>query len=234
MRMNFSLPACLTLSGPRAVRPAALAAILLAALALAGCPDTTSRAQAVYMLLDTSGTYRQELDKAQAIVHWLLATLQPGDSLAVGRIDTASFSEKDLLAKVTFDSRPSTANDQKRAFLNTLRAAVSGLSGSQYTDITGGILQAAEFLDETRAGRKTILVFSDMQEELKPGFVRDFSLDLAGIRVVALNVTKLRGDQIDPRKYQQRIGEWRARVEQGGGSFMMVNDLERLERIFEE
>ena len=111
---------------------------------------------------------------------------------------------------------------------------MSGLSGSQYTDITGGILQAAEFLDETRAGRKTILVFSDMQEELKPGYVRDFSLDLAGIRVVALNVTKLRGDQIDPRKYQQRIGEWRDRVEQGGGSFMIVNDLERLERIFEE
>lgn len=220
--------------GPRTVRLAALAATLLAVAALAGCPDTTSRAQAVYMLLDTSGTYRQELDKAQAIIHWLLATLQPGDSLAVGRIDTASFSEKDLLAKVAFDSRPSTVNDQKRAFLNVLRTAVSDLNGSPYTDITGGILQAAEFLDETGAGRKTILIFSDMQEELKPGYVRDFSLNLAGIRVVALNVTKLRGDQIDPRKYQQRIEEWRARVEQGGGSFLVVNDLERLERIFGE
>lgn len=224
----------LTRLGPKGIRLTAVAATLLAVAALAGCPDTTSRAQAVYMLLDTSGTYRQELDKAQAIIHWLLATLQPGDSLAVGRIDTASFSEKDLLAKVTFDSRPSTVNDQKRAFLNVLRTAISDLNGSPYTDITGGILQAAEFLEETNAGRKTILVFSDMQEEIKPGYVRDFSLGLAGIRVVALNVTKLRGDQIDPRKYQQRIEEWRARVEQGGGSFLVVNDLERLERIFED
>ncbi|EMG37070.1 von Willebrand factor type A domain containing protein [Desulfocurvibacter africanus PCS] len=220
--------------GLRPIRLAILAASLLAAVALTGCPDTTSHAQAIYMLLDTSGTYQQELDKAQAIVHWLLARLQPGDSLAVGRIDTASFSEKDLLAKVTFDSRPSTANDQKRAFLSTLRAAVVNLNGSPYTDITGGILQAAEFIDETGAGRKTILVFSDMQEELKPGYKRDFPMNLAGISVVALNVTKLRNDQIDPRKYQQRLEEWRARVEQGGGSFLVVNDLERLERIFGE
>ncbi|MFO7596081.1 MAG: VWA domain-containing protein, partial [Desulfocurvibacter africanus] len=66
------------------------------------------------------------------------------------------------------------------------------------------------------------------------GYKRDFPMNLAGISVVALNVTKLRNDQIDPRKYQQRLEEWRARVEQGGGSFLVVNDLERLERIFGE
>lgn len=207
--------------------------LLLAILALTGCPDTTSHARAVYMLLDTSGTYRQELEKAQAIASWLLAALQPGDSLAVGRIDTASFSEKDILAKVTFESKPSTANGQKRAFLETLKRAQARAGGSPYTDITGGLLQAAEYLRETGAGQRTILVFSDMEEDLKPGYVRDFPLDLSGIRVVALNVTKLRGDQIDPRRYGQRLEEWRRRVEQGGGSFQVINDLERLERILE-
>lgn len=214
-------------------RLAALMAALVALSVMVGCPDSTSRARGVYMLLDTSGTYRQELDKAQAIVNWLLATLQPGDSLAVGRIDTASFSEKDIVAKATFDGRPSVANAQKRAFQESLREFVENAGGSPYTDITGGVLQAAEHLNEAGAGQKTILVFSDMEEDLKPGHVRDFPLDLSGIRVVALNVTKLRGDQIDPRRYQQRLEEWRGRVERGGGVFQVVNDLERLERILE-
>ena len=82
--------------------------ILAACLALwSGCADTTSHSRAVFMLLDTSGTYTAELQKAQAIINYLLATLQPGDSLAVARIDTGSFSERDIIAKASFDDRPS-------------------------------------------------------------------------------------------------------------------------------
>ena len=43
-------------------------------------------------------------------------TLQPGDSLVVARIDSGSFSEKDIVCKMTFDGRPSVANQQKRRF----------------------------------------------------------------------------------------------------------------------
>jgi len=63
----------------------------LAALA-AGCADPRSHSQAVYMLVDTSGTYAEEVNKAQLIVNYLLGTLQPGDSLAVGRVKSRSFS----------------------------------------------------------------------------------------------------------------------------------------------
>ena len=69
---------------------------------------------------------------------------------------------------------------------------VKTVKGAAYTDITGGILQAAEFLYETGAGRKVVLVFSDMEEELAEGYVRDIPLQLQGIEIVALNVTKLR------------------------------------------
>jgi len=34
--------------------------------------------------------------------------------MAMGRIDTGSFSEKDIVAKVTFDGRPSVANEVDR------------------------------------------------------------------------------------------------------------------------
>src|SRR5210317_277127 len=88
----------------------------LLALGLAACSEPQSNARAVYLLLDTSGTYTAEMDKAQKIINYLLGTLDAGDSIAIARIDSGSFSEKDIIARVTFDDRPSTANQQKRAF----------------------------------------------------------------------------------------------------------------------
>ena len=202
-------------------------------LLVVGCSDTTSHSKSVYMLLDTSGTYTQELDKAASIINYLLGTLQPGDSLAVARIDTGSFSEKDIVQKTTFDGRPSVSNQQKREFKANIDKFVKEVKGAPYTDITGGLLQAAEFLYETGSGRKIILVFSDMEEELAKGYVRDIPLQLEGIEVVALNVTKLRGDIMDPRKYMGRLEDWKKKVEQGQGKWRVINDLERLERILE-
>ncbi|RMG60891.1 MAG: VWA domain-containing protein [Deltaproteobacteria bacterium] len=203
-------------------------------LFLWGCADTSGHRTAVYMLLDTSGTYRLELEKAEAIVKYLLGTLNPGDSLAVARIDSGSFSEKDIIEKVTFDSRPSYANQQKRLFLTRFQEFLSSVKGSSHTDITGGILQAAEFLNETGAGRKYILIFSDLEEDLQKGQIRDIPLQLKGIRVVALNVTKLRTDNIDPRKYMGRLATWEKRVLKGGGAWKVVNDLDRLDRILSD
>jgi hypothetical protein len=90
-----------------------------------------------------------------------------------------------------------------------------------------------EFLNESGAGRKYILIFSDLKEELVKGHVRNFPIQVDGCNVVALNVTKLRSDNVDPRDYYKRVEDWRSRVEAGGGTWRVVNDLERLENIFE-
>jgi hypothetical protein len=217
------------------IRRKFLASCVVAALAAstAGCADPRNQSQAVYMLVDTSGSYAQEANKAQLIISYLLGTLQPGDSLAVARVKSRSFSEKDIVAKVTFDTRPSQANAQKRAFRDKTGAFLDTVKGSVYTDITGGMLQGAEFLNETGAGRKTILIFSDMQEELDKVTIRDFPISLKDIRVVAVNVTKLNTDNIDPRKYIGRLDAWEKRVKGAGASeWRVINDLERLESIF--
>lgn len=210
-------------------------AILIAVLAIDACADKKSHARAVYMLVDTSGTYTQELGRAQALTGYILGTLNPGDSFAVARVKSRSFSEKDILAKVTFEKDPIQANAQKRAFRDKLADFTSGTKkGSAYTDITGGLIQAAEFLNETGAGRKTILIFSDMQEELDYKTARDFPINLKGIRIVALNVTKLTTDNIDPRRYLNRMEWWEKRVLTAGAEdWRMVNDLEHPERIFD-
>ncbi|MGB7540526.1 MAG: VWA domain-containing protein, partial [Burkholderiales bacterium] len=104
---------------------------------------------------------------------------------------------------------------------------------SAYTDITGGLLQGAEYLNETGAGKKTILIFSDMQEELDQATVRSFPIGLQNIRVIAVNVTKLNTDNIDPRRYLGRLDAWQKRVEAAGASeWRVINDLEHLDSIF--
>jgi hypothetical protein len=206
--------------------------ILFSLLMIINCSKIGDHSKGVYMLMDTSGTYAEELRKAQSIINYLLGTLQPGDTLAVGRIDTGSFSEKDIIAKVTFDNRPSVANNQKRAFQKKIDEFVSNIKGSKYTDISGGVLQAIEFLNEVGSGEKYILIFSDLQEELAKGHVRDVPFQLAGFNLVALNVTKLRDDIRDPKNYMNRVEEWRKKTEDGGGNWLVVNDLERLDHIF--
>lgn len=205
---------------------------LLFAFGLAGCSEPGSNTRGVYMLIDTSGTYTRELKKAQQIINAILSSLEPGDSFAVARIDTASFSERDIIAKMTFNDRPSKANQQKREFRKLIDTFVKNAKPAGYTDITGGILQALEYLNEKNPGVRTILVFSDLKEDLKKGYIRDIPLEMNGTNVVALNVTKLHSDNIDPREYMARLLSWQGRIEEGGGSWRVINDLDRLERLF--
>jgi hypothetical protein len=207
-------------------------------LLIVACGPETNHNQAVYMLIDTSGTYAKETSKAQLVVNYLLGSLNPGDALAVGRVKSRSFSEKDIVAKVSLGKDPLAANAQKRAFSEQIAdfaKTTKDAKGSRYTDITGGILLAAEFLNESQAGRKTIVIFSDMQEELDYKTLRDFPIRLDGIRVVALNVTKLDTDNVDPRRYIDRLEWWERRARTAGASdWKVVNDMEHLDRIFKK
>lgn len=211
-------------------------AVLGAFLLIVACGPTTNRNQAVYVLVDTSGTYAGEIGKAQGVVNYLLGTLNPGDALAVGRVKSRSFSEKNIVARVSLAKDPLAANRQKKTFSEQIAEftrTTTGAKGSRYTDITGGIIQAAEYLNETQAGRKTIVIFSDMQEELDYKTVRDIPIKLDGIQVVALNVSKLETDNVDPRRYLDRLQWWEKRTRTAGASdWKVVNDMEHLDRIF--
>ncbi|UCD69365.1 MAG: VWA domain-containing protein [Betaproteobacteria bacterium] len=209
--------------------------VVLAGLT-AACGNEQNYLHSVYMLVDTSGTYAEQVGKAKNVVNYLLGTLQPGDSLAVARVKSRSFTERDIVAKVSLNSDPLQVNSQKRAFAEKInkfaKSAQSG-KGSRYTDISGGIIQAAEFLRETGAGRKTIIIFSDMQEELDYKTVRDFPIKLDGIRIIALNVTKLDTDNMDPRRYLSRLEWWEERALAAGATeWKVVNDMEHLDRMF--
>src|SRR5205823_5140593 len=160
------------LAGGAAVRTRALL-LAAAATALASCGASAPHNTGVYLLVDTSGSYNRQLNKAEQIVLYALSRLQPLDSIAVARIDAGSFSEKNIIAKASFDDRPSSTNRQKRAFATRVESFVGESRPAAFTDITGGILQAIEFLNEKHTGRKEILIFSDMKEDLAKGYVRN-------------------------------------------------------------
>ena len=210
-----------------------LLTVICSCIVLMACSQSApvARNKGVYLLLDTSGTYRAELGKAEDVILYTLSRLDPADSFAVARIDTGSFSEKDIIAKTTFDERPSKANAQKRAFAQKVHEFIARENAAKYTDITGGLLQAVEFLNEKGTGRKTILIFSDLEQDLEQGYQRNIDVPFEGFEVVALNVVKLRQDNYDPRQYLERLEQWKGKVEKTGGSWRVVNDLDRLDTM---
>ena len=109
---------------------------------------------------------------------------------------------------------------------------VKKVKPASFTDISGGVLQAIEFLNEKNPGKKTILIFSDMKEDLEKGYVRDLQFKLNGFEVIALNVTKLASDNRDPNQYLARLEQWQKRIEAGGGSWRITNDMDQLEDVF--
>lgn len=200
-------------------------------LSCSNAEDSKDYARGVYLLLDTSGTYTEELNQAKQVINYILATLEPGDTFAVARIDSGSFSEKDIVAKVVLDPRPSHSNRQKREFATTVNSFVKSVKSSDYTDISGGLLQGIEYLNEAKVGNKTIMIYSDLKEELPKGFVRDFDLELDGFTIKALNVTKLRADNQNPQIYLDRVGNWQKKISLGGGVWEVINDLDKPEAI---
>ena len=44
-------------------------------------------------------------------------------------------------------------------------------------------------------------------------------------------LTELRTDNVDPREYLERLDEWKERIEAEGGTWRVINDLDRLETL---
>lgn len=200
------------------------------AVSLVSCSEPVDHSRAAYVLIDISSDYAAELKKAQTLSNYLLANLHSGDSLAIAFIDNSSFTERNIIARTTFDHRPSVANQQKRAFQAQLNAFIKGFQVPSYhSDISGGVLLAADYLKEVGAGRQYLFLLSDLHEDLPAHLNRDVAVSLRDVQVVAINVKRQRSDNNDPQAYQNRLAAWQQRVEESGGKWQMVNDLARLE-----
>lgn len=192
------------------------AAVVLAVLS--ACTDSKSYEAATCALVDVSGTYANQKDQVVKVLKaGILPSMLPGDSLFVLTIDSESYEEKNLVAKLTTDRRPMRANTQKLNFAAKLDEFAQSKIRSRFTDISGAMMLCADYLKQTGAGVTQMFIFSDMKEELPKGVTRSFTeQEFAGIGVAASNVIKLKGDNVRPAVYRRRLKEWQERVMAGG------------------
>ena len=212
--------------------------LIAAAVLLSGsCTSGVQYAQAVCALVDVSGTYAdQKVDVVNVIKRGILPKLMPGDSLYVIRIDDESYKKANVEAAVKLDVRPSRANAQKLAFSGSLDEFARRPVHAAHTDIRGAMMLGAEYLRESGAGRRTMVVFSDMQEDLPKGVKRDLAKDeLAGVRVLAMNVKRLASDNANPAVYRQRLITWEKQVtSHGAKEFKVVMEPDKLAELLDE
>ncbi|HKB77136.1 MAG TPA: hypothetical protein VKC58_11115 [Myxococcales bacterium] len=209
----------------------------LLALPLAlSCSSGKNYAQAIVALVDVSGTYAdQKPEVVNVIKRGILPKLQPGDSIFVIRIDDESYKKANVEGGMTLDVRPSKANAQKLAFATQMDKFAAKRQRSRFTDIRGAMMLASEYLKETGAGQRTMVVFSDMEEDLPKGVKRTLAADeFAGMRILAMNVKKLNGDNMNPSVYRQRLASWQQQVKSHGAKeFAVVLEPEKLDELLE-
>jgi hypothetical protein len=204
---------------------------------LCGCTSGAQYSQAVVALVDVSGTYAdQKAEVVNVIRRGLLPRLTPGDTLVVIRIDGESYTKNNVEASLKLDMRPSKANVQKLAFASQLDGFARRVDRAPHTDIRGAMMLGAEYLREAGAGRRTMIVFSDMEEDLPRGVKRDLAKDeLAGVRVVAMNVKRLAADNANPAAYRQRLAGWEHEAtSHGAREFKVVLEPAKLADLLDE
>ena len=194
-----------------------LLAVALAA-SLGACSESKDFETAYCALVDISGTYaKQKSHVVNTVKAGIVPQMVPGDSLFFVTIDSNSYSEENLVAKLTLDYRPTMANSQKVEVARKLDKFGKGKARSNMTDISGALMLCSDYLKASKAGTRVMFVFSDMNEELPAGVVRNFDeKEFEGIDVVAMNIIKLTKDSVNPEVYRKRLEKWEKRTTASG------------------
>ncbi|MFB3059491.1 MAG: hypothetical protein ACE1ZB_07125 [Gammaproteobacteria bacterium] len=201
---------------------------------IAACTDSKEYETSYCTLVDISGTYSAEKKGVVNIVKaGILPKMIPGDSLFFVKIDSNSYSEENLVTKLTLDYRPTQANNQKLILSKKLDKFGKGKAKSRMTDISGAMMLCSDYLKATRSGTQVIFIFSDMREELPAGVVRKFADDeFAGIDIAAMNVIKLKKDSANPEVYRKRMRKWdELFTSSGANSWTTLLDATKIEEF---
>lgn len=195
-----------------------LSALILTFLFVSGCSDNKAYETSICALADVSGTYAQEKKNMVKIIKaGLLPQLSPGDGIFLITIDSNSYTDDNLVSKMSLDYRPTHVTKQKLAFSKELDKFAKGRQRSRHTDISGAMMLCADHLKDTKSGKQLIFVFSDMKEDLPKGIKRKFKKDeFKGIDIAAMNIIKLNKDSANPARYRKRIENWKKKLTKAG------------------
>ena len=208
----------------------AVAILFLAqALGSAGCTEPARQPRAAYLLIDAA---RLRSAPAQAVVNYFLSALQPGESFGIACLGTGNFSDRDTIASVLLDVRPSLATQQKRLLKKKFDEFTPSPRSIAHLDIAGALLYVVGQLGETKAEERYVLILANLGQEQIPEPVKDFALQMEGCRVIPITVENGELTARQQAAALQRLEAWEEWVETGGGDWQVVNDLALLATIF--
>ncbi len=196
------------------------------AATLAACEERRDTAAAVYALIDVSGSYFRELEKAVRTLRVMMGFIRAHDSFAIAEIGACSFTDEAVILRFTAPDRPSERQRLVAAYAQQLNAYAAKAKATNFTDIRGALAQASQHLSARPAATRAIVLFSDLDEDLPAGCRREAALpsSLKGIDVIATNVVRLPDDNRDPQRYTRRLDTWRKLVEAAGARWQVVPD----------
>ena len=182
---------------------------------LAACEERRDDAASIHALLDVSGSYFRELDKAVRALRVMMGFMHAYDSFTVAEIGACSFTDEAVILRFTAPDRPSERQRLVTANAQRLAGYAAKAKATNFTDIRGALTQAA-----------AIVLFSDLDEDLPAGCRREAALpsSLKGVDVIATNVVRLPEDNRDPQRYTRRIDGWRKLVEAAGARWQVIPD----------
>ena len=198
-----------------------------------GCNRYEDRTKGVYLLVDASIGDTDRLTMPGGVINFLIGNLISGDTLMVAGIKNRSMGEKHIPAKIKFDQRPSVMMAQKRVFQKKIAEINATEENHRMTDIAGGLLQAAQHLNQTQSARKFVLIVSDFNEEMPIENEPNVFFRLEGINVIVINRSRQAQTTGDSEMSRQRMNLWQNRIQSGGGSWSVISDIAQLNPIFE-
>lgn len=183
-------------------------------LVLASCTKTPS--QSICVMIDTSGTYKDQITEIlQQVKLGILPNISGGDHLVLMKIDSSSYEWSNVIAALDVPKSRGEAAHSKRLFSARLDEVT--FSSARYTDISGALLYCNEYMVNTDNSMRKMLIYSDMLEELPRNTSRAFRKDeFSGVDFVVVNSKRLLGDQKDPESYRKRMDGWRDKLVQHG------------------
>ncbi len=207
------------------MKPIWITALMIPWLLLSGCQSADEASRATYMLIDVSGTYFRQLDACVRASKYALVKMKPNDFIAIAKISSKSFSDREVIIKGRLPKKPSQANAMKARMGSAIDQFAKKARASSYTDISGAIYQAAQVLHQQPSQQKRLVIFSDLVEDLSLDIIRERLPSLEGIDVIAANVIKLRSDNRNPEKYFRRLQQWEHMILKAGAkSWRVVDD----------
>lgn len=211
------------------MRRAVVILLLAQALAIAGCAEPARRIRAACLLLDLAQLRSQ---RAQAVFDYFLGALRPGEYFGVACLGTGSFSTKDAIAKVSLDTRPSVASQQKLLLRKRLDQFSPSPRPGGNLDVAGPLLYALAYLNETGVEDRYVVLFVNLRREQIPEPVKDFPLQMDRCQVLAIDVDEREITGRQQAAALKHLEAWKEWVEAGGGRWQVVTDLSLLATIF--